>query len=135
MRGFAKYLQIFDASCEVAPPELLVSPTRRARPYLYTEADVVALMRAARALVPELRAATYEAVIGLLVVTGMRGGEVIRLDRRDVDLDGGVVTVVSSKLDRTRLVPLHSSTVEVLDTYAEGSEDEGEAGHKGQRGP
>lgn len=118
VRGFAKYLQIFDTSCEVPPPELLVSPTHRTRPYLYSEAEVVALMHAARALGPELRAATYEAVIGLLAVTGMRGGEVIRLDRKDVDLDAGVVTVVSSKLDRTRLVPLHSSTVEALDAYA-----------------
>ena len=48
----------------------------------------------------------------------MRGGEAIRLDRSDVDLGGGTVTVVSSKFGRTRLLPLHPSTAGALDAYA-----------------
>ncbi len=118
VRGFAKYLRALDVPCEVPSPELLGSGTRRARPYLYTEDEIAALLHAARALVPALRGATYEAVIGLLAVTGMRGGEAIRLDRDDVDLDVGVVTVVSSKFGRTRLLPLHPSAVEALGSYA-----------------
>ena len=39
-----------------------------------------------------LSAATYEALIGLLVVSGMRVGEAIRLDRADVSLTDGLLT-------------------------------------------
>jgi len=118
VRGFARHLQAIGDCCEVPPPELLAFPKGRAQPHLYSQAEIASLMDAARALVPELRAATYEPVIGLLATTGMRGGEAIRLDRSDVDLGGGMVTVVSSKFDRTRLLPLHPSTVEALDAYA-----------------
>jgi integrase len=118
VRGFARHLQAIDGCCEVPPPELLAFPKGRAQPYLYSQAEIASLMAAARALVPELRAATYETVIGLLATTGMRGGEAIRLDRSDVDLAGGMVTVVSSKFGRTRLLPLHPSTAEALDAYA-----------------
>lgn len=118
VRGFARHLQAIDGCCEVPPPELLAFPKGRAQPYLYSQAEIASLMDAARALVPELRAATYEAVIGLLATTGMRGGEAIRLDRSDVDLGGGMVTVVSSKFGRTRLLPLHPSTAGALDAYA-----------------
>ena len=43
-------------------------------PYLYSEADIAALMAAARALRSPLRAATYETLIGLIAATGMRSG-------------------------------------------------------------
>ena len=75
VRGFARHLQAIGDCCEVPPPELLAFPKGRAQPYLYSQAEIASLMDAARALVPELRAATYETVIGLLATTGMRVGE------------------------------------------------------------
>src|SRR5262249_52026456 len=56
-------------------------------------------------------------LIGLLAVTGMRVGEAIRLDRADLDLDGGVITVRASKFGKTRLVPLHPTTVRAVHRY------------------
>ena len=44
---------------------------------------------ATRRLRPPLRAATYEALFGLLAATGMRLGEALALTRDDVDLDDG----------------------------------------------
>ena len=41
----------------------------------------------ARALRPPLRAASHEALFGLLAVSGMRIGEAIALEREDVDLE------------------------------------------------
>ena len=67
---------------------------------------------------PPLRAATYEALFGLLAVSGMRLGEAIGLERDDVDLDAGVVTIRHAKFDRSRLVPLHPSTTDALRGYA-----------------
>jgi integrase len=65
-----------------------------------------------------LRAATHEALFGLLAASGMRIGEVVALQRDDLDLDAGVITVHEAKFDRSRLVPLHLSTIEALRRYA-----------------
>jgi integrase len=48
----------------------------------------------------------------------MRPGEVIGLDRGDVDLPGGRVTVVSGKYGKSRELALQPSTVQALTSYA-----------------
>jgi integrase/recombinase XerD len=119
VRGFARHLQAFDPATEVPPVGLLPQRKCRATPYLYSDADVAALMTAARSLTPALRAATYETLIGLLTVTGMRIGEAIRLDRGDLDWDEGTLTIRDSKYNKSREVPLHPSTLDALGDYAQ----------------
>ena len=68
-------------------------------PYLYSEAEITALMQAARGIRSPLKAATYETLIGLLSVTGMRIGEVIGLDRGDVVLSERSLTIRHGKND------------------------------------
>jgi integrase len=80
VRGFARWLQASDPSTAV-PSRGWLPPVRRTNPYLYSEADVGALMAAAQRARWPLSAATYETLIGLLAVTGLRIGEAIRLDR------------------------------------------------------
>ena len=118
VRGFARHLHTLDPATEVPPAGLLPQRTRRATPYLYTSEEVARLMAAARALPSPLVAATYETLVGLLETTGMRVGEAARLDRADVDLDDGVITVVAGKFGRWREVPLQPSTVDALSSYA-----------------
>jgi integrase len=65
-----------------------------------------------------MRAASYEALFGLLAVSGMRIGEAVALERSDVDLDAGLITIPKPKGDRARLVPLHPTAVEALRRYA-----------------
>jgi integrase/recombinase XerD len=72
----------------------------------------------ARRLRHPMRAASYEALFGLLAVSGMRIGEAIALERSDVDLDAGVITIRKPKGDRARLVPLHPTATEALRRYA-----------------
>ena len=93
VRGFATYLHALDDRHEVPPADVLARRIRRAVPYLYTEQEIWALMVATDQLRGRLRRATYRTLIGLLAVTGMRVGEAIRLDRADLDLAAGVVTV------------------------------------------
>ena len=81
VRGFARYLHSVDPVHEVPPAFLLPDPPHRATPYLYSDAEIAALMAAAGTLCTAHRAATYKTLIGLLAVTGMRLGEAIRLDR------------------------------------------------------
>jgi integrase/recombinase XerD len=64
-----------------------------------------------------LRAATHEALFGLLATTGMRLGEAIGLARSDVDCRTGVVTIRQAKFDRSRLVPVHPSVTAALRRY------------------
>jgi integrase len=119
VRGFARYLQALDPACEVPPLELLPASKHRPAPYLYREEEVLALMGAARRLRPELRAATFETLIGLLACTGIRIGEAIRLDRHDVDLEGRVLIIRDSKFGKSREVLVHESTCCKLAEYAQ----------------
>lgn len=118
VRRFAVYLHALDDRHEVPPRDLLISQLRRVRPYLYSDDEIVALMAEARALAPRLRAATFETVIGLMAVSGMRPGEVLRLDRSNVDLAAGLVRVLDSKFHHSRELPLHPSTVTALADYS-----------------
>jgi integrase/recombinase XerD len=118
VRGFARHLQAFDPATEVPPAELLPWPKCRAIPYLYSDADIAALMRAARSLTPALRAATYETLTGLLTVTGTRVGELIRLDRDHIDWQESVLVIWDSKFRKSRELPLHPSTLDALRAYA-----------------
>jgi integrase/recombinase XerD len=59
-RGFARYLQASDPRTEVPPADLLPAKFRRAVPYLYSDAEIEALMSAAREIRSSLKAATYE---------------------------------------------------------------------------
>jgi integrase len=118
VRAFARHLQAIDPVHEVPPPGLLPAKPHRAVPYLYSDADIAALMAAARQFRSPLRAATFETLVGLLAVTGLRIGEALRLDRDDVDLAEGVLRIRVSKFGKSREVPVHASTVDALAAYA-----------------
>jgi integrase len=117
VRGFANYLQNIDVHAEVPARDLLPWRPRRASPYLYTEQDIVALIEAAKTLSSPLRVATYQTLIGLLAVTGMRVGEGINLDRDDFDATHGVLLIRHAKFNKTRELPLHPTTVSALRSY------------------
>jgi len=117
-RGFASYLQTIDPATEIPPPDVFPVRRQRATPYLFSEQDIGRLLQEARRLSRPLRAASHEALFGLLAVSGMRVGEAIALTREDVDLDAGLITIRRAKHDRPRLVPLHPTTVEALRRYA-----------------
>jgi integrase/recombinase XerD len=96
-RGFARYLSALDPATGIPPAGLLPEPSHRAVPYIYCDQDIAALRQAAGRLCPEHRADTYQTLIGLLAVTGMRVGESVRLDRGDVDLAEGLLTIRNTK--------------------------------------
>jgi integrase/recombinase XerD len=121
VRCFARYVSGLEPSTEIPPTDLLPrlnSGSNRATPYVYSESEVAALMTATRSIRSPLTAATCQTVIGLLSVTGMRVGEALRLDRCDLDSDRSLLVVRHSKFDRSREVPLHTSTVNALRSYA-----------------
>ncbi len=117
VRAFARHLHVIDPAHQVPPAGVFPTPKHRATPFLYSDADIAALMTAAATFRSRLRAATLETIVGLLSVTGLRIGEALRLNRNDVDLDDGVLTIIGSKFGKDRLVPIHPSTVDALTTY------------------
>src|SRR5258706_13240651 len=113
VRGFAAWLHALDPATEIPPGGVLAAPGYQpAPPYLYSDADVAALLAAARQLAPPLRAATFETLLGLLAVSGLRIGEAMRLDRADGDWDGGRPVGRGSKFGRSREVRGHAATHE-----------------------
>lgn len=118
VRVFARHLTSIEANTEVPPAGLIPARSRRATPFLYSAADLAALMAAAGQIRTPLIAATYRTLIGLLAVTGMRVGEVINLDRDDLDPDQGLLVVRKGKFEKSREVVLHPSTLAALDEYA-----------------
>lgn len=118
VRVFARHMTGLDSATEVPPTELLRARHPRATPFLYSSAEIAALMAAADRIRTPLLAATYRTLIGLLAVTGMRVGEVINLDRDHIDRDEGVIVVRDGKFGKSREVALHPSTVVALEDYA-----------------
>jgi integrase/recombinase XerD len=117
-RGFARYLQTIDPATEVPPSGVFPARRHRPTPYLWSQEDIRRLLEGARDLPSPLRAATHEALFGLLATTGMRIGEAIGLERDDVELGAGIITIREAKFDRSRLVPLHPSTTAAMSRYS-----------------
>jgi integrase/recombinase XerD len=116
-RAFARYLATLDAESEIPSEDLLRAHRPRVAPYIYSPAEIGALMDAAGALTPPLRAANYRTVIGLMATTGLRLGEVVALDREDVDLGDGALHV-RARQHKQREVPLHPTATKALRDYA-----------------
>jgi integrase len=119
VRQFAKHRSATDPRTEVPPLGLLPGRYLRKHPYIYSSDEIRRLVASAWELRTHkgLRPWTYATVLGLAVVTGMRAGELVRLDRDDVDLDRGVLRVRQSKFGKSRLLPVHRSTTAALRQY------------------
>lgn len=118
VRGFARHMSGIDPATEI-PPLGLVSFRRRWRqPFIYTDADIVALMDQVPRVIPTpLRAATFQTMIGLLAATGMRIGEAIALESGDIEWSEGVITVRSAKFNKRRELVVDPTTIDALSAY------------------
>ncbi|RLD18318.1 MAG: integrase, partial [Caldiserica bacterium] len=121
VRQFARYCSALDAHTEIPAVDLLPARYVRKPPYLYSDEEVIRLILAAEQLVsPQgLRAATYSTFFALLAVTGMRMSEPLALNRSDVDLNQGALTIRDSKFGKSRWLPIHTTTRCALQRYSE----------------
>lgn len=119
-RGFLAYLRATLPETEV-PGRNLVASARRPTPFLFRDGQLQALMRAAQEAGPSgaLRPYTLSTLIGLLASTGLRVGEALRLTIADVELESvpSFLHIRETKFRKSRLVPLHASTVDQLSDY------------------
>ena len=118
VRGFAGYLHAFDGRTEI-PPTGLFPSHRRPTPYLFTSIEIRRLVEAAGQLPgldPFLKL-SLPCLLGLLSVTGLRISEALNLTVDHLDLESGILTITGAKFGKSRLIPLHRSTRNVLIQY------------------
>ncbi len=118
LRGWSRYLHAVDPVHEVIPDGLLPGTYPRQTPFVFTSAEIAALLEAATHLRYALTAATYHTMLGLLATTGCRPGEAMALDCGSVSLDSGVLTVAGTKTSQVRRLGLHNTTITALAAYA-----------------
>jgi integrase len=74
-------------------------------------------LRRNRRLASSTNPRTYYCLFGLLATTDTRISEALNLQTKDVDWSEGVLTI-HGKCSKSRLVPLHCSTLKVLSAYS-----------------
>lgn len=119
LRPFARWLRQFEPHTEVPDVLFFGSVPGRVAPHIYREAEIVELLAAARGLNPQggLRPVIYETLFGLIASAGLRVSEALSLLDTDIDLIDGTLMVRQTKFAKSRLLPLHPSTVEALARY------------------
>lgn len=118
VRVFSRFLHAIDPH-SVVLEHIPVKRPSLPRFYLYSQAEINALLTASLQLTPRasLRPHCYHMLIGLMAVTGLRIGEALALDLRDLDHESGRLFVRRGKFGKERYVAVHSSTVERLVAY------------------
>lgn len=119
LRQFCRFLFQLDSVAYIPEGHLLPAARSDFQPHIYAPSEVVQLMDAARRLPPagSLRPHTYCTLIGLLWASGIRGGELIRLNLEDADLENGILHIRQTKNFKSRLVPLTDSARVALRAY------------------
>jgi integrase/recombinase XerD len=120
IRLFTQWLVGMDQKHEVPLQALIPRQYRRARPYIYSDEEIKAIVETASKLPSAngIRSLTYSTFFALIAVTGLRISEAISLDVADVDLDVGLITLRRGKLGKARLLPISGSTTVQLIAYA-----------------
>jgi len=117
VRLFARFVAAQNPNTEVPSADLLPRwRSRRLVPFIYSDADLVALIRSTE-IFEGVKRTTYATLLGLLAVTGMRVGEAISLDRNDIDWRAQSLVIRSGKFGKSRELALHPTTLEALRAY------------------
>jgi site-specific recombinase XerD len=121
VRGYLKFLRAFLPETEV-PSTTLLAGNRRRKPFLFSPQQLQNLLAEAANMRPRgsLRGHARQVLLGLLASTGLRVGEALRLRTHDVHFDATPphLVVKMTKFGKSRLVPMHATTVAQLSDYA-----------------
>ena len=120
IRQFSDYLAVFNPETPPLLTGVLKSSKTRPPVHIYTGEELTRLLDAAKhaSRINPLRGITLHAMVGLAASTGLRISEVVTLDRGEVNLETGILTIRRTKFQKDRLVPVHPTTLKVLRDYA-----------------
>lgn len=121
IQRFCRYRRRTVPDCFIPDSILFPSLSQTVAPYIFSEAEVVQLMRAASGLqrptYSPLRPEVVRLAIVLLYTTGLRVGELLRLVVGDFDPREGTLLVRNSKFHKSRILPLRQDVIHELDHY------------------
>lgn len=121
IRQFAEHVAWFDPDTEVPLVDGNPYGSHRSRPLIFTGEQTDRMLSAAGRLTPTVRAASWQTLLGLLAVTGLRISEARNLNDDDITADesghGGWVRVTDTKFGKSRLIPLHQTTMTAIRKY------------------
>ena len=121
VRNLCLYRQRSEPACFVPDRDLFPAPHQPVRPYIFSDPEIIRLLRAAATLPPgarsPLRAEVFQLAIILLYTTGLRRGELLRLTIADYDSATQTLLVRASKFHKSRYLPLSASTARAVDVY------------------
>jgi len=114
---FVRYARVEDERHEIPPRDFFGYRKTRRAPFIYSDAEVHRLLKAASQLGPpgSLRPHIYQTLFSLLVTTGLRISEALALRQEDITADGLIIR--ESKFHKSRLVPLHDTAHVALVDY------------------
>lgn len=119
LRPFIEHERRLDPRNELPASSMFGKAHQRRTPHIYTDQEIVALLKAARLLQPQhsIRPATYETMLGLIAATGLRISEALKFRFGDVDIAGQCLTVRMTKFAKSRHVPFDVSVAAALSRY------------------
>jgi integrase len=121
VRNLGLYRRRTDPTCFLPDPSQFPPPHQPVQPHIFTDAEILRLLRAADALGPTpaapLRPQAFRLALVLLYTTGLRRGELLRLTLGDYDCREGTLLVRASKFHKSRLLPLSTEGVREIEGY------------------
>jgi Site-specific recombinase XerD len=121
VRNLCLYRQRSESACFVPDPAGFPQPHQTRRPHLFTDEQIVRLLRATDDLqkrpTSPLRREVFRLALVLLYTAGLRRGEIVRLTLADYAADEQTLTIRESKFHKSRLVPLSLGAAREMDTY------------------
>lgn len=119
VKAFSEHLAAFDPEVSPLGPGDLHPIGRPRPPHIFTADELRRVLEETHRYAPEhpFRGLTLRTMIGLAACTGLRIGEVIRLDNADLDFTAGTLTIHYTKFNKHRLVPPHPSALDALQHY------------------
>ncbi len=121
LRQFSLYMNSLGFEAYVFPKRSLPKNRSDFRPYIFSDKEISAIIKAADCLKPMNRSPKYHliypALIRLLYGCGLRISEARNLKTQQVDLDQGIIYIFKSKNDTSRYVPMSWSLTDYLRHY------------------
>jgi integrase/recombinase XerD len=118
LRVFCKYLYQQNPRTYIPGPKLIKYGKRKVIPYIFNDNEIKSILRSLKKMPKKnILMETNFVIIGLLYSTGLRVGEISRLNLEDVDLKEKMIFIKRSKFYKSRLVPVSDSVVNILKLY------------------
>lgn len=120
---FASYWKTFDPKTEIPDRNMFSRRTWRSAPKIFTSSECKRLLLSCNRLgklksASDLTVTTYRTLFGLIMATGLRRNEIVKLKHHHVDLERGRISIELTKFRKSREIPIHQSVVSRLRRYS-----------------